>query len=281
MVKFVNPFPPRGPSDILARSLAQALQGSFNQSFIIDNRLGVAGNLGADAGAKSPADGYTALIDIDTTFIINPHIYNSIAFKPTDLKPVLILTSSGLLPGIGANTGIKTMAKLLAQGKSRKLNFSSGGSGGSGHLAVQLLSEATQINVAHIPYKGNTPAVTAIVAAEVDGGILATPGMLPHVTSTRRSKMLPDVPIVAEAKLKGLEQEVLHLVMVPTATPEPVVQVLQRAMLDALKRPELQDRLNNLDLHFEGQTGAAATRCLQQVPDRYGRLARASDLKIE
>lgn len=291
VVKFVNPFPPGGPSDILARSLAQALQGSLNQSFIIDNKPGAAGNLGADAVAKSPADGYTVLIGIDTTFTINPHIYKSMPFKPRDLKPVLIMASSGLLLGVSASTGIKTMAELLAQGKSKKLNFSSGGSGSPGHLAVELLNEATQINVTHIPYKGNTPAVTAIVAAEVDGGVLATPGMLPHVTSgkitplavtsARRSKMLPDLPTVAEAKLKGLEQEVLYLVMVPAATPEPVVQTLQRAMLDALKRPELQDRLNSLDLHFEGQTGTAATQRLQQVSDRYGRLARATDMKVE
>lgn len=291
VVKFINPFPPGGPSDILARSIAQALQGSLNQSFIIDNKPGAAGNMGADTVAKSAADGYTVLFGIDTTFTINPHIYKSMPFKPTDLKPVLILASSGLLLGVSANTGIKTMAELLTQAKSQKLNFSSGGNGSPGHLAIQLLKEATQIDVAHIPYRGNTPAVTALVAAEVDGGVLATPGMLPHVTSgkitplavtsAQRSKLLPDVPTAAEAKLKSLELEVLYVAMVPAATPEPVVHTLQRAMLEALKRPELQDRLNSLDLRFEGQTGIAATHRLQQASDRYGRLVRAGDMKVE
>lgn len=291
VVKIVTNFPPGGPADILARSMGQALQGSLKQSFIVDNKPGAGGNLGADAVAKSPADGYTLLFGIDTTFTINPHIYRSMPFKPTDLKPVLIMASSGQLLGVSANTGLKSMAELLAQGKARKLNFSSAGSGSPGHMAVQLLNEATQLGVTHIPYKGNTPAVTAIVAGEVDGGILATPGMLPHVasgkitplavTSSKRSKALPDVPTVAEAKLKGLEQETLYLAMVPAATPEAVVQTLQRAMLDALKKPEMQERLNTLDLHFEGQTGAAAAQRLQQASDRYGRLARATDMKVE
>ncbi|MDO8248886.1 MAG: tripartite tricarboxylate transporter substrate binding protein [Rhodoferax sp.] len=291
VVKFIANFPPGGPADILARSMGQALQVSLKQSFIIDNKPGAGGNLGADVVAKSPADGYTVLFGIDTTFTINPHIYRSMPFKPTDLKPVLIMASSGQLLGVSVNTGLKSMADLLAQGKTRKLNFSSAGSGSPGHMAVQLLNEATQLDVTHIPYKGNTPAVTAIVAAEVDGGILATPGMLPHVTSgkitplavtsSKRSRLLPDVPTVAEAKLKGLEQETLYVAMVPAATPEAVVQTLQRALLDALKKPEVQERLNTLDLHFEGQTGAAATQRLQQASDRYGRLARATGMKVE
>ena len=275
VVKFISNFPPGGPADILARSMSQVLQGSLKQSIIVENKPGAGGNLGADAVAKSAPDGYTVLFGIDTTFTINPHIYKSMPFKPTDLKPVLIMASSGQLLGVSATTGIKTMADLLAQGKARKLNFSSAGSGSPGHMAVQLLNEATQLNVTHIPYKGNAPAVTAIVAGEVEGGILATPGMLAHVkggkitavavTSTRRSSLLPDVPTVAEAKLKGLEQETLYVAMVPAATPEAVVQTLQRAMLDALKKPEVQERLNTLDLHFEGQTGAAATQRLQQA----------------
>ena len=213
------------------------------------------------------------------------------AFKPSDLKPVLIIASSGLLIGVSAATGIKTLAEFVAQGKAKGLNLSSGGNGSPGHLAAGLLTEATQAKVTHIPYKGNTPAVLAVVAGEVDGGILATPGMMPHVksgkiialavTSSQRSLLLPDVPTVAQANLKSMEQEALYLVMVPAATPEPIVQTLQRTMLEALKRPEMQNRLNSLDLHFEGQTGANAVKRLQQISDRYGRLARATDMKVE
>jgi tripartite-type tricarboxylate transporter receptor subunit TctC len=290
-LKLVNNWPPGGPSDILARAMAEALQSSLKQVVIVENKAGAAGNLGADAVAKSAPDGYTVLFGIDTTFTINPHIYKTMAFKPSDLKPVLIIASSGLLIGANAATGIKTLAEFVAQGKTKGLNLSSGGNGSPGHLAAGLLTEATQAKVTHIPYKGNTPAVLAVVAGEVDGGILATPGMMPHVksgkiialavTSSQRSLLLPDVPTVAQANLKSMEQEALYLVMVPAATPEPIVQTLQRTMLEALKRPEMQNRLNSLDLHFEGQTGANAVKRLQQISDRYGRLARATDMKVE
>ncbi|MDF3834207.1 tripartite tricarboxylate transporter substrate binding protein [Cupriavidus basilensis] len=290
-IKFVNNFPPGGPSDILARSLADALQSSLKQTVIVENKAGARGNLGADAVAKSAADGYTVLVGIDTTFTINPHIYKTMAFKASDLKPVLIMASSGLLVGVNSGIGIKTMTELVARGKSKGLALSSGGSGSPGHLAAELFSDATQAKVAHIPYKGNTPAVMAVVAGEVDGGMLATPGMLPHVksgkvtpmavTSAQRSQLLPDTPTVAEAGLKDLEQEVLYLVMVPAATPEPVVQTLQKAMVEGLNRPDIQARMANLDLHPEVHTGADAAKRLQQTSERYARLARATGMKVE
>lgn len=290
-VKFVNSFPPGGPSDILARSVADVLQSSLKQPFVVENKPGASGNIGADLVAKSPADGYTVLIGIDTTFTVNPHIYKGVPFKPADFKPVMVMASSGLLVGVHPSTGFKTMAELVAAGKSKGLNFSSGGSGSPGHLAAEVFTEATGMKINHIPYKGNTPAVTAILSGEVDGGVLATPGMLPHVkagkitalavTGRQRSKLAPEIPTVAEAGLKGLEQEVLYIAMVPAATPEAVMQTLQRGFAEALNRPDVQARLANLDLHYEGLTGAAAAKRLAELSDRYSRVIRATGMKVE
>lgn len=290
-VRFVNNFPPGGPSDILARSVAQVLQEQWKQPFVVENKAGAGGNLGADAVAKSPADGYTVLFGIDTTMTVNPHIYKNQGFKPSDLKPLVIMASSGLLIGVSQATGIKSMADFLAAGKGRGLNLGSGGSGSPGHLAAEVLSDAAQVKITHIPYKGNTPAVTAVVAGEVDGGVLATPGMLPHVksgrvtplavTSAKRSLLAPDVPTVAELGFKTLEQEVLYLAMVPAGTPEPVVQVLQKGILDALKKPDIQARLNTLDMHVEGQTGTQAAKRLADNSERYARIIKATGMKVD
>ena len=290
-VKFINSFPPGGPADVLARSVADVLQNSLQQAFVVDNKPGASGNLGADMVAKSPADGYTVLIGIDTTFTVNPHIYKSMPFKPGDLKPLMIMASSGLLVGVHPSTGIKSMRELVAQGKTRMLNFSSAGSGSPGHLAVEVFKDAAGVKINHIPYKGNTPAVTAVLAGEVDAGVLATPGMLPHVkagkitalavTSRQRSKLAPDLPTVAEAGLKELEQEVLYVAMVPAATPEAVVQTLQRGFAEALARPDVQARLTTLDLQPEGATGAAAASRLSEISDRYSRIVRATGMKVE
>jgi tripartite-type tricarboxylate transporter receptor subunit TctC len=279
-VKFINNFPPGGPSDILARSVAATLQEMLKQPFVVENKAGAAGNIGADQVAKSPADGYTVLFGIDTTFTINPHLYPAMPFKPADLKPVVIMASSGLLLGVNPGTGIKRFGDLLSQGRARSLNFSSAGNGSPGHLAAAMLGNSTPVKTTHIPYRGNTPAVTAVLSGEVDGGILATPGMLPHVqsgkitalavTSARRSRLAPQLPTVAELGLKSLEQEVLYLVMVPAATPDAVVQTLAKGITDALQRPDAKERQVKLDLFYEGQTGAAAAQRLADLSARYG-----------
>ena len=290
-VKFVNNFPPGGPSDLIARSVADVLQKQFNQPFVVENKAGASGNIGADAVAKAAPDGYTVLFGIDSTFTVNPHIYKGMPFKPADLRPVLVMASSGLLVGVHPSTGFRTLKDLVTAAKANPVTFSSAGSGSPGHLAAEVFTEATGAKITHVPYKGNTPAVTAVLAGEVNGGALATPGMLPHVragkitplavTSRRRSTLAPDIPTVAEAGLPQLEQEVLYLAMVPAATPEPVVQAIQKAMTDALARADVRARLDNLDLHYEGLAGAAAGKRLAELSDRYGKVIRVTGMKVE
>ena len=290
-VRFVNNFPAGGPSDILARSVSQVLQEQFKQSFVVDNKPGAAGNIGAADAAKATPDGNTLLFGIDTTFTINPHLYPNQGFKLTDLKPVIIMASSGLLIGVHPSTGLKTLPQLVEQSKSKNFNFSSAGSGSPGHLAVEVFAEATKHKLGHIPYRGNTPAVTAVLSGEVDGGTLATPGMLPHVkagkitalavTSRQRSTLAPEIPTVGELGLKSLEQEVLYLVMAPAATPDALVQQIAKAIGDALQRPDVKARMTSLDLFPEGLTGAAASKRLADMNARYGALVKATGMKVE
>ena len=257
-IKFITNFPAGGPADFLARSVGEYITTQSKQAVVVENKSGAGGNIGADFVAKNPADGYNVLFGIDTTFTVNPYIYKNMAFKPADLRPIMVMVSSGLLVGAHPSTGFKTIKDLIAQGKGKGLNFSSAGSGSPGHLAAEIFMDAAGITIQHVPYKGNTPAVTAVLAGEVDAGVLATPGMLPHVktgkitalavTSRQRSRSAPEIPTVAEAGLKDLELEVLYIAMVPAATPEPVVQWLQKAFTDALNRPDKQTQLASMDL---------------------------------
>lgn len=290
-IRFVNNFPPGGPSDYLARTVGEAITTAYKQSVITENKAGAGGNIGADLVAKSPADGYTLLFCIDTAFTVNPYIYKGMPFKPGDLKPVMVMVSSGLLVGSNPTAGFKSMKDLIAQGKGKGLNFSSGGSGSPGHLAAEIFMDAAGIKIQHVPYKGNTPAVTAVLSGEVDAGVLATPGMLPHVkagkitplavTSRQRSRSAPEVPTVQELGLKDLELEVLYVAMVPTATPDNVVQFLQKAFTDALKRPDTQAQLAGMDLFYEGLTGTDATKRLGDLSQRYGRIIQSTGMKVE
>ncbi len=290
-VKFINSFPPGGPSDILARAAGDVLQKQFNQAFVVENKAGASGNVGADAVAKSAADGHTLLWGIDTTHTINPHIYKVMPFKDADLKPLVVISSSGLLLGVHPNTGLKTAKDFLQAARERSLNFSSGGNGSPGHLWVNMANLSAATRLVHIPYRGNSPAVMAVVAGEVDGGTLATPGMLPQVkggkvnalavTSSKRSRLAPEVPTVAEAGFKELESEVLYVVMAPGNTPEPLMQTMAKAITDAMARPELQTRLSELDMAYEGLTGSAAAARLKKLSDQYGRIIRATGMKVD
>ena len=290
-VKFVNSWPAGGPSDVLARAVGDVLQKQFGQAFVVENKPGAAGSVGADLVAKSMPDGYSLLWGIDTTHTINPHIYKSMAFKEADLKPLVVISNSGLLLGVHPSTGFKTVKDFMQAGRERSLNFSSGGNGSPGHLWVNMSNVSAATRLVHVPYRGNSPAVMAVVSGEVEGGTLATPGMLPQVkggkvtalavTSRKRSRLAPDVPTVAEAGFKDLESEVLYVVMAPGNTPEPLMQTMAKAITDALNRPELQARLNDLDMAYEGLTGTAANARLKNLSDQYCRVIRATGMKVD
>jgi tripartite-type tricarboxylate transporter receptor subunit TctC len=290
-VRIVVNFPPGGPSDILARSLGDKLSAALKQPFVVENRAGAGGNVGAEAVARSAPDGYTVLFAIDTTFTVNPNLYRSMPFKPEDLKPLMLIASSGLAVGVHPSVGVASLGDFVAKGRVETITFSSGSNGSPGHVAASILQDAAGVKVNHIPYKGNTPAVMAVVSGEVQAGILATPGLLPHVqagkvralavTSRKRSPLLPDVPTTVEAGVPALEVEVLYLALVPAATPAGVATTLQQALAAALAAPDVQERLRRLDLVTEGETGAVVEARLAKARERYAATIKATGMKID
>jgi tripartite-type tricarboxylate transporter receptor subunit TctC len=290
-VRFVNSFPPGGPSDVLARAVGDVLQKKFNQPFVVENKPGAAGNVGADLVAKSAADGYTLLWGIDTTHTINPHIYKTLPYKESDLKPLVILSSSGLLLGVHPGSGIRNGQDFLKLARNESLNFSSGGNGSPGHLWVNMANISAATRLVHVPYRGNSPAVMAVVSGEVQGGTLATPGMLPQVkagkitalavTSAKRSVLAPDVPTVAEIGLPDLQAEVNYVVMVPGGMADGLMQQLAQTVVSAMQTPELQARLKQLDMTYLGLSGREAQNHLSKLHNQYGRIIRATGMKVD
>lgn len=290
-VKWVLNFPPGGPSDLIARLIGERLLAAYKQPVVIESKPGAAGNIGADIVAKSPADGYTLLMTIDTPFTINPSLYPNLPFKVTDFKPVMIIASSSLLFAVHPSLGASSVADILAKAKVEPVNFSSAGSGSPGHMAASMLAESTGAKVNHVMYKGNTPAVMAIVSGEVPAAIIATPGLLPHVqagkikpiavTSRKRSPLLPDVPTTSEAGLKGVEFEVMYVLMAPAATPPAVLASLQKELTAALADPVLRETFRKADLDIVGETGAVAEAHLKASRDRYAQTIKATHMKVE
>jgi tripartite-type tricarboxylate transporter receptor subunit TctC len=294
-VRIVNNFPAGGPSDILARALADGLQKSSGQAVIVENKPGAGGNIGAAEVAKAAGDGGTVLCGIDTAFTVNPHIFPTMTFKlgnkAGDLKPLMIISSNGLMLGTSAAKNIRSMGELIALGRSRGLNFSSGGAGSPGHLGVSIFTQAANVKITHVPYRGNSPAVLAIVSGEVDGGILSSSGLLPQVkagkvvpiavTSRARSKLAPDVPTVKELGYANLENEVLTLCMVPGDTPEPLLAQMQKATQTVFTLGTVQERIASMDMVYEGLTGAAAAKRLNDLSARYSTIVKATGMKVE
>ncbi len=294
-MRIVNNFPAGGPSDILARSLAEGLQKSSGQNVIVENEPGAGGNIGAAEVARAAGDGGTVFCGIDTAFTVNPHIFPSMPFKlgnkAGDLKPLMIVSANGLMLGTSAAKGIRSMGELIAIGRSKGLNFSSGGAGSPGHLGISIFTQAANVKITHVPYRGNSPAVLAMVSGEVDGGILSSSGLLPQVkagkvvpvavTSRTRSKLAPDVPTVGELGYKDLENEVLTLCMVPGDTPEPLLAAMQKATQAVFAQPALQERIASMDMVYEGLTGAQASKRLGDLSARYSKIVKATQMKVE
>lgn len=290
-IKVVNNFPPGGPSDTIARVLSSKLQAALGQPLVVDSKPGAAGNIGADLVAKSAPDGYTLLMTIDTPLTVSPAIYPSMPFKPADLKPVVIVSSSSLMLVVHPKLGVSTVDEFIRLAKTREINFSSAGNGSPGHIAASMLAEKTGAKITNVMYKGNTPAVLAIVSGEVDAAIIATPGLLPHVqagkikplavTSQKRSPMAPDVPTMSEAGLTGVEFEVLYLLMAPAATPEAIVATLQKEIGAALNAPDVRETLRTLDMTVLAESGAAAEARLARARDRYAETIRKAGIRFE
>ena len=290
-IRFIVNFPAGGPLDILARTLGEKVQASLGQPVVVENKPGAGGNIGADLVAKSNPDGYTVLVSIDTPLTINPGVYKSLPFKPEELKPVMTIASSGLMIGTHPSVGAANLKELVAKGRKEEITFSNAGNGSPGHMAASILASATGIKANHILYRGNAPAVLAIISGEVQAGILATPGLLPQVkagkivplavTSKRRSALAPDVPAVAEAGLADLEFEVFYYAMVPATTPQPVVAALAKALGDAAAQPDVQKRLDGLDMQVLAEAGPAAAERLVKLRQRYEKTIRATGMQVE
>lgn len=290
-VRIVNPFPPGGASDLLARMIGESLQRELKQPFVVDNKPGAGGNIGTDAVAKAAGDGYTLLLGLDTIVTVNPFIFKSMPFKSGDLRPLMLAASQGLLVAVNPGTGFKTLEQFIAQGRQKPLALASGGYGNPGHLAASILTHETGAKVDLIPYKGNAPATTAILAGEVDGGIVSSTAMLGQIkagkirplafTTARRNPLAPEVPTVGELGYKNLEQSIFFVVWAPASTPDALARKIEATLAKALQDPKLRERMLANDLGYEGQAGEAAARQLQSLAARYEKVIAATGMKAE
>jgi tripartite-type tricarboxylate transporter receptor subunit TctC len=293
-IKVILPFPPGGPSDIVMRLAAEKMQRALEQPIVIENRPGAGGNLGAAEVARSAPDGTTWLWGTDTLVTVNPHVYKKLGFKVDDLRPVTIGTSFSQTLVCHPAVGVKSVPELVAKAKADKMSYASGGAGVPGHLSMELFLHMAGIDMTHVPYKGPAPAAQDVIGGQVPCGLLAGPTVLPHIRAGRlvalavsgaqRSPTLPEVPTMAEAggpALAGYRADFALVMFAPRATPEPIVARMRQVFVEALKAPEVVEKLKAGDQVVVGSLPAEAARVLASDSRKWGEVARRIKLGLD
>ena len=290
-VRIIVPLPPGGPSDIVLRSALDKMQPVLKQPLVIDNKPGAAGNLGAAEAARALPDGHTWLWSTDTLLTVNPHVYPRLNFKPDDLVPVMRASAFSQTLVCNPAVGVRTLAEFVKRAKDKPTTYASGGAGSPGHLTTELFSAAAGIKLSHVPYKGPAPAMQDVIGGQVDCGFLAGPTVLPHIRSGRlvalavsgakRSALLPEVPTVAESGYAGFDASFSLVLFAPRGTPPAIVHQMTSALADALKTPEVTDKLAQSDQEVLAAGPAAAVARLAADSKTWGEVAKRIGLQLD
>jgi tripartite-type tricarboxylate transporter receptor subunit TctC len=259
VVRIVNPYPPGGSVDVMARILAQKLSDNLGQQFIVENRSGGGGNTGSDYVAKAEPDGYTLLFTAPGPLTVNQTLYTKLAFDPAkDFAPIALFATAPIVlivnPAVPANNVQELIA--LAKKEPGKINFASAGNGTTNHLSGELFKSRANIDIVHVPYRGAGPAMNDIVGGHVQMFFDLMPVVLPQIATgkvralanagAKRPSALPDVPTIAEQGLAGFDASSWYGLVAPAKTPEPVLTKLRDEVAKALKAPDMVARIHEL-----------------------------------
>ena len=285
--------PAGGPTDIVARLLAQKLSERWGQPVIVENRPGAGSNIGTEAVIKAPKDGYTLLVGT-VQQIVNPFLFSNVTWDPLrDLAPVSLVSKAYIVLVAHPDTPAKSLGELIALAKTKPgaLAWGSAGNGSTGHLTLELLKTRAGIDVVHVPYKGTQPALTDLLGGRLQAMFDGVVTSLPHikagklrpiaVASLTRSPLLPDVPTVTEAGLPGFEAVGLATVMAPAGTPAPVVSKISGDIAAVVRLPEVRDALVAMGLEPVGDTPAEFSRYVQSESAKWGKVIRDAKIAVE
>ena len=298
-VRIVVPFAPGGTTDILARAVAPELAKAFGQPFVVDNRAGAGGNVGADLVAKSPADGYTILMGTVGTHGINKSIYAKMPFDPQkDFAPITLVAG---VPNVmvmntekAAKLGINNVADFVKYAKAHpgKFSIASSGNGTSIHLAGELFKSQNGIFMTHIPYRGSGPALLDLIGGNVDVMFDNLPSAIPQikggklkafaVTSAERSAAMPELPTIAEAgKLKGFEASSWFGLLAPAGTPPEIVSRIQQEVAKALATPAIKEKMLAQGAIPSGNTPQEFAKLIDSEITKWAQVVKVSGAKVD
>jgi tripartite-type tricarboxylate transporter receptor subunit TctC len=292
-VRLVVPFPAGGSADILCRIAGERLSAAWNQPVIIDNRAGAGGNVGAEIAYRADSDGYTLLCSPPGPLAINHNLYRTLPYDWTKFAPVTVLA---LVPNVitaRIDLPANSVQELIAYAKANpgKVTFASQGNGSTSHLSAQMLAAMAGIEMVHVPYKGEGPALIDLTASRVDifiGSISAAlrfekAGQLRFLglASRTRSAVAPDVPTTAESGLPDLVSSAWYALVAPPGTPDAIVQKINADTAAALKLPDVRSRFLELGAEPQGDTAAATAAFIKAEEARWRSVIRSANVTLE
>ena len=291
-VKLVVPYPPGGPTDIVARVIAERMQAQTGLPFIVDNRPGAGGNLGAELVAKAPADGYTLLV-ATTAHAINKSLFKNLNYDVLkDFSAVSLLTQGPLVLVVHPDFTVKNVAELiaLAKGKPKSVSFASSGNGQSTHLAAELFASMAGAPMTHVPYKGSAPALNDLIAGHVPLMFDTMLSAMPHVkggklralavTGAQRSPVAPELPTIAES-LPGYQAYAWNGLLVPVATPAAVVARLSEELKAVLAQPAVQEKFAAQGFAASWTSPAEASSFVKAEVDKWAHTVQVSGARVD
>ena len=293
-IKLIVPFPAGGGTDLIAREVANKVSVANGWSIIIDNKPGSGGNLGVDAAAKSPADGYTLVLGQTSNLAINPTLYPKLPYNPEkDLTPIVSVASAPLVLVVSADSPYKSLADVVAAAKAKPetLNYASSGSGTVAHLATELFQKTAGVKFTHIPYKGAAQGSTDLIGGQLQMYMSSVPTLIGYikngkmraiaVTSAKRTADLPAVPTIAESGFKGFEAVTWFGIAGPAGLPKDVVDKLNGAFNKALQDPEVKKKLSSQGTDALGGTPAEFAKLIHDDIVRWAPIVKESGAKVD
>ena len=293
-IRMIVPFPAGGTADLLARQIGQTMGEALRQQVVIENRTGAGGNIGADLAAKAKPDGYTLLMGTVSTHAINPNLYPNMPYDPVkDFAPVAMVARMPNLLVLHPSVPATNVAELIALAKARPgtLAFASAGNGTTQHLAGELFKKMADVDMIHVPYKGNAPAVTDLVGGQVQVMFDNIPVSLQQVRAGRlralavtgpaRSPVLPQLPTVAEAALPGYNITSWFGLYAPSGTSPQIIERLNREANKALSSVPIRRRLTDQGIEPAGGTPGQFAEFMRTELVKWGKIVRESGARVE
>jgi len=294
-VRIIVGFAAGGPSDIVARLMAQQLTERLGRQVVVENRAGATGTIGAEVVAKSPPDGYSLYLASQTTHAVAPYMYSKVGYDPIkDFAPVTLVSHNPLLAVVHPSLNVKSIKELVAMAKKRpgELNFATGGQGSSPHMSVELLKSLTGIKMVAIHYKGDGAAIGELVGGQVPIMFASIAGLLPYaksgklrglaITGAKRSSIAPEYPTIREELgLKDYEVVTWFGILATGGTPAEIVNRLNKELVQSLSVPAVRESIGKLGMEVVGNSPEQYAAFLREENVKWGKMVKALNLRAE